>query len=105
MESVAEPELNSNSVDKTTAVNIRAVFAPNFNLSFYQNSVPILLELAVTNDTDNELKSLKLKLSSSPSFIKSKTWNIDSILAGQKLHISERDLQLDGSMLTRLNES
>ena len=105
MESVTASESSNDSKTTSNSVRISAALAPKFNLAFFQNSVPILLELAVVNDSDRDLSHLKLTLSSSPSFIKTKTWHIDAISMGQKFHISERDLQLDSAMLARLNEA
>ena len=99
-----QSDLNG-SETKNNSICISAALAPKFNLAFFQNSVPILLELAVVNDSERDLSNLKLTLSSSPSFIKTKTWHIDAISMGQRFHISERDLQLDSAMLAKLNEA
>ena len=93
----------TNAAAKT--IQIQAIFAPKFNLAHLQNSVPILLELALINDSDQDFSDLTLTLSSAPSFLKIKTWHIDAIASGQKFHISDRDVQLDGALLGRLNES
>ena len=87
------------------SIRIQAVFSPKFNLAFLQNSVPVLLELALINDSDQDLSDLILTLSSTPSFLKTKIWHIDVLSSGQKFHISDRDVQLDSGMLGRLNES
>ena len=87
------------------SIRIQAVFSPKFNLAFLQNSVPVLLELALVNDSDRDLSDLILTLSSTPSFLKTKIWHIDAVSSGQKFHISDRDVQLDSGMLGRLNES
>jgi very-short-patch-repair endonuclease len=105
MESVTTSESYNNSEITSDSIHIRSAFASKFNLAFYQNSVPVLLELAVVNDSDRDLRNLKLTLSSSSSFIKTKTWHIDAVSKGQKFHISERDVQLDTAMLAKLNEA
>ncbi len=101
--------MESSSTDGTEAENcsvqIRATTVPKFNLAFYENAVPILLELTLTNDSGLDLSALKLTLTSSPAFIKSKAWHLDALANGQTIHIGERDLQLDGALLTKLNES
>ena len=86
-------------------IRIQAILSPKFNLAFLQNSVPVLLELALVNDSDQDLSDLTLTLSSTPSFLKTKIWHIDAVTSGQKFHISDRDVQLDSGMLGRLNES
>ncbi|MFC1750233.1 DUF4011 domain-containing protein, partial [Pseudomonadota bacterium] len=86
-------------------IRIQAVFSPKFNLAFFQNSVPVLLELALINESDQELRDVNVTLSSTPCFIKTKSWHIDLVSPGQKFHISDRDVQLDAAMLSRLNEA
>ena len=70
-------------------IRIQAVLSPKFNLAFLQNSVPVLLELALVNDSDKYLSDLTLTLSSTPSFLKTKIWHINAISSGQKFHISD----------------
>ena len=47
-------------------IRIQSVFSPKFNLAFLQNSAPVLLELALLNDSDQDLS---LTLSSTPSLL------------------------------------
>lgn len=105
MDSAPASESSNNDEVDRKSVRIHAAFVPKFNLAFFQNSVPALLELALINDSDLGLCDLKLSLSSTPPFIKNKSWHIDAIPSGQEFHISERDLQLDSAMLARLNEA
>ncbi len=105
MESVEILELSNDMPMLAKKTGINAVYLSKFNLALYQNSVPVLLELAMVNNSDRDLNELTLTLSSSPPFIKIKSWHIDTIVSGQKLNISDRDLQLDGALLGRLNES
>jgi very-short-patch-repair endonuclease len=100
---ISGPSNEASAVVKSICID--AIFSPKFNLAFYQNSVPVLLELAVVNNSEQDLNELTLTLSSSPPFIKSKSWHIDVAASRQKLHISDRDLQLEGALLGRLNES
>jgi len=72
------------------SIRIQAVLSPRFNLAFLQNSVPVLLELALVNDSDQDLSDLTLTLSSTPSFLKTKIWHIDAVSSGPKFHISDR---------------
>lgn len=86
-------------------IRIQAAFSPNFNLAFFQNSVPGMLELTLLNDSDQGLSDLTLTISSTHAFLKTKTWHIDAISPGQKFHISDCDVQLHSAMLGRLNEA
>jgi len=55
MESVITSESSNAPETKSNSIRISAALAPKFNLAFFQNSVPILLELAVVNDSDRNL--------------------------------------------------
>ncbi|OIO66645.1 MAG: DNA helicase [Zetaproteobacteria bacterium CG_4_9_14_3_um_filter_49_83] len=88
-----------------STIKIHASFTPKFNLAFMQNSVPVLLELSIENHTDDDLASLELSLSSSPSFVKKRVWHIESIGHHQRLRIKQLNLELDNPMLMKLNEA
>ncbi|AOJ06368.1 hypothetical protein [Burkholderia mayonis] len=80
-------ETNIESVDtpeKSRTVEIQATLATIINLADFQNAVPVVRELAVANDTKNDIKQLRLTVSSEPSFFKSKTWHIDHIGVGTR---------------------
>ncbi len=87
------------------AVQVRAALVHSINLADFQNSVPALLELAVVNETAEEIRDLTLAVSSEPAFVKPKSWTLDAVGPGQTLHITQPDLQLDGAHLSRLTEA
>ncbi len=89
----------------TTAVQVRAAVAKRINLADFQNSVPALLELAVVNETAQEIRDLTLAVSSEPAFVKPKSWTLDAVGPGQTFHVAQLDLQLDGAHLSRLTEA
>lgn len=91
--------------NESKSYRIHAVLAPNLNLAFYQNSVPILCELEVINDGKEPIKGVELNLISEPAFIKPKTWRIDIVDAGQQYRITNLDIELDGGLLGRLTEA
>ncbi|KVD78940.1 DNA helicase [Burkholderia sp. ABCPW 14] len=101
-------ETNIESVDtpeKPRTVEIQATLATKINLADFQNAVPVVRELAVANDTKNDIKQLRLTVSSEPSFFKSKTWHIDHIGVGNTTRINDLDISLDGPLLGRLTEA
>ena len=85
--------------------SIHISLAPKLNLAFYQNSVPVLRELAITNNGEESLKEVEISLLCDPPFIKPKAWRIDAIDAGQHYRIKDLDVALDGGLLGRLTES
>ncbi|MBT9498432.1 MAG: DUF3320 domain-containing protein [Zoogloea sp.] len=44
-------------------------------------------------------------MASEPAFLKPRTWSMDTVGAGETFHIADLDVQLDGSMLSRLTEA
>ena len=85
--------------------DIQVTSTPKVNLAYYQNSVPVLHELVVLNEGEESLEEIELALSSEPAFIKPKKWIINTIAAGQRFHIKDLDVTLDGALLGRLTEA
>lgn len=85
--------------------SIRISNASKLNLADFQNSVPLLRELGIVNDSERELSHLQLRLESFPPFLKPKTWSIDA--CGPQTHcgIKDYDVQLDGVLLGKLTEA
>jgi len=100
---MAEPELTEEPTQ--TSASVAALFNEKLNLACYQNAVPVLLELTITNTGNIPLKALTLIIQSEPSFFKPKHWMIDIIEPGQRISIENRDLPLDGGLFSRLTES
>jgi len=75
------------------------------NLADFQNAVPMLREVSIVNDSKSEINTLELRIESVPPFLKSKLWHIDAVGAGKSYRINELDVQLDGTLLTRLTEA
>ena len=86
-------------------VEIHAALVPRLNLADFQNAVPALRELLVSNGTGAALQGLDLMVSSEPAFLKPRTWHLDAVGAGQTVHAKDLDLQLDGAWLSRLTEA
>jgi very-short-patch-repair endonuclease len=86
-------------------VRIESTLASKVNLADFQNAVPVVRELAVHNDTERDIKELRLTVGSEPAFLKAKTWHIDHVGAGQSVRVNELDLGLDGPLLGRLTEA
>lgn len=88
-----------------TALRIEAVVAKKLNLADFQNSVPFISELRITNDLDFKAAGLELSVYSEPAFIKPRQWHLDVLGAGDHQRITELDVVLDGSVFQRLTES
>lgn len=88
-----------------TALAIEVVLASKLSLADFQNAIPLLHEIALVSTLDKDTGQIELTLTSTPAFVKAKTWHIDSIKAGHRYQIRDLDVQLDGALLTRLTEA
>ena len=86
-------------------VRIDATLVTKLNLADFQNAVPMLKALSITNASDEDAKGLELRIESIPPFIKPKHWHIDVLAPGSEQRIKDLDVQLDGALLTRLTEA
>jgi len=86
-------------------VALHVALGSKLNLADFQNSVPLLRELAVVNDSAHELVDLQLRLTSFPPFLKAKTWLIDASGPHSRYGIVDCDVQLDGMLLGKLTEA
>lgn len=85
--------------------SLRISSANKLNLADFQNSVPLLRELGIANDSDCEVSQLQLRLESFPPFLRPKAWTIDVCAAKSHYGIKECDVQLDGALLSKLTEA
>jgi DNA polymerase III delta prime subunit len=88
-----------------TKRRIETTLVEKLNLADFQNAVPIIRELSVMNDEDQPVHALELSVQSTPAFLKPKSWHIDEIDAEGRYHLTDLDVQLDGTLLTRLTEA
>ena len=93
------------SASKQPLLVIAAALGAKLNLADFQNAVPMLRELSIHNDSIADEKELDLSIESITAFLKTKQWHIDAVNAGQRCHITELDVQLDGALLSRLTEA
>lgn len=85
--------------------SIRVSNVAKLNLADFQNSVPLLRELCIVNDSGRDISNIQVRLESIPPFLKSKTWSVDSCAAKARYEIKDCDVQLDGALLGRLTEA
>ncbi|TJV46258.1 MAG: DUF3320 domain-containing protein [Mesorhizobium sp.] len=108
MQSVDSSELVTNDgavAERSTAASIVADVASSFTYASYQNAIPVIRSIRLDNDTAGSLESCRLELTSSPSFLRPKTWAVDRLLPGDRLQLSDRKVELDSGYLAGLNEA
>ena len=86
-------------------VHMEAVIVGKLNLADFQNAVPMLEELRIVNDTDDDLREVDLWIEATPDFMKKKVWHVEVVGKDSVCRISGLDVQLDGPFLTRLTEA
>lgn len=84
---------------------IEVTVASKLSLADFQNAVPLLRELVLASTLPTDTSQLELSLTSTPAFVRPKTWRLDAIRAGERYRIKDLDVQLDGPLLTRLTEA
>ncbi|MBU2741552.1 DUF3320 domain-containing protein [Acidithiobacillus albertensis] len=100
-----DTELLDESESKKPHLIIAVALGAKLNLADFQNAVPMLRELSINNDSVEDERELSLSIVSVPAFLKTKQWHIDAVNAGQRCHITDLDVQLDGALLSRLTEA
>lgn len=100
---VMTPESDEKS--ERLGVRINATLVTKLNLADFQNAVPMLRELSITNASEEDASDLELRIESIPPFVRPKLWHIDVLTAGGDRRITDLDMQLDGALLTRLTEA
>jgi RecA/RadA recombinase len=84
---------------------IVADVASSFTHASYQNAIPVIRSIQLENGTDRQFEALRLDLTSSPAFLRPKTWHIDRLIPGDRLPLGDRKVELDATYLAGLNEA
>ncbi|MFJ4192457.1 DUF3320 domain-containing protein [Pseudomonas sp. NPDC089534] len=90
---------------KPKELKILATLVSKLNLADFQNAIPVIHELRLSNETSERHVNAILTLTSSPEVFKPKTWRIEEVAAESFRSIPGLDLVLDGPLLSRLTEA
>jgi len=93
------------STKKTNDFSIESTFIPKVSFALSQNSVPIILELAIQNNGQATWENLILTLHADPPFFHPRSWQLSKIAPEQRCLITDLELALDEGQLFRLTES
>ncbi|WP_342655688.1 DUF3320 domain-containing protein [Pseudomonas sp. F3-2] len=104
MDDVVQP-LKPEEIVPPKEVKILATLVAKLNLADFQNAIPVIRELRISNETTDRFVNATLTLTSAPEVLRAKTWRIDEIAADSFRIIPGLDLVLDGPLLSRLTES
>lgn len=87
------------------SIRAQVSIARKLGFTSHQNAVPLLRELVLHNESDQNFQDLTLHLQTAPAVLEAKQWNIDRLLPGTSLDIRERDIKLNAEWLAELTES
>lgn len=79
--------------------------AASFTYASYQNAIPVIRSILIENNTDRQVQSCRLDLTSSPSFLRPKSWIVDRLMPGDRLPLVDRKVEFDATYLSGLNEA
>lgn len=89
----------------TQTLGIIADVAASFTYASYQNAVPVIRSLLIESNSDRHIQNCRVELTSSPPFLRPKTWVVDRLLPGDRLPLTDRKVDLDADYLAGLNEA
>ncbi|MFG1461744.1 DUF3320 domain-containing protein [Xanthobacter sp. DSM 24535] len=84
---------------------LRADLAPCFTFASFQNAIPVLRSIIIENHGSEAFERCRLELTSSPAFLRAKTWTIERLIPGDELALSDRKVDLDPTYFDGLNEA
>ena len=86
-------------------IALEGIVASKIGFASHQNSVPILRELSISNDSELDYDNLIVELTGSLPFLEPKTWRIDRLLHESSTRITDRDVRLHAAYLADITES
>ena len=84
---------------------IAADIAGSFTYASYQNAIPVVRSIQIENADGRHHENIRVDLTSSPAFLRAKSWTIDRLLPGDNLPLGDRKVDLDADYLAGLNEA
>ena len=93
------------TISDAIEVQIAANVAGSFTYASFQNAVPVIRSIRIDNPTTAQHNGLRVELSSTPAFLRSKVWLLDRLTPGDSLALSDHKVDLDAGYLAGLNEA
>ena len=85
-------------------ISVGGNFTGTINFAMQQNYVPIIRNLVITNETEELMENLVIKVSFSPDFAKEYSYDIPKLEAGEAVEISPVRISLKSEFLFALTE-
>jgi hypothetical protein len=87
------------------AVRVACSATEHVSLAYYENAIPVIREIVITNASEEDLTDLQLQIESRPAVVQPLTLRIDRIPAGSNHHIETVDVRLDAALLATVGPS
>ncbi|WP_246048169.1 hypothetical protein [Hankyongella ginsenosidimutans] len=85
--------------------SIEATVSGKIGFASHQNSAPVVRELTLRNGGGVAIEGCRLILRADPPFLTEKSWRIDRISPQDEIVILDRDVHLNGTLLSGLTEA
>jgi Protein of unknown function (DUF4011)/REase_MTES_1575/AAA domain/Protein of unknown function (DUF3320) len=104
---VSEGSLSSSDTGDDILPKVEIAYSASdyVNIAFFQNAIPILRGISVTNNLLEDLSDVTVNFSSEPPFIAPGFVAISRIKSGNQHHLPSPDLKLDQAFLTGVTAS
>lgn len=79
-------------------------YLPGLSYALYQNHVPVIRRVQLTNSSSEEVKNLEIRIDPSDDFGEAYISEIDSLLAGAQVELTELLIRLNGKFFASLTE-
>ena len=78
---------------------------PKLNLAFQQNSLPVITEIELRNESEQTYHELELVLTGAPAFLHERSWYIDKLAPNSQLILDDVRVELNAEFLRAIHES
>ncbi|MDE6702441.1 MAG: DNA helicase, partial [Muribaculaceae bacterium] len=86
------------------AIKVSVSFVPVINFSMQQNHVPVIREIILKNDGEEELTDLSISLESDPAFAEPTTLHVGAIAPGSEVRLTTIPVRISATYLSNLTE-
>lgn len=93
------------TLQQRTEIKIELTADPTVNYASYQNNVPLIRGLALSNATDEPLRDVEVVVRCEPAFAETMRLRFERLDAKESRHLQALDLKFQHRYLAELNEA
>ncbi len=99
------PDALTPAPQQSAPIRLAVSAAPQVNLAFQQNGVPVIRDIELINDSERSFAGLRVELQTEPGVVLPRVWQVERLAAGGTFHITDCATELDSQYLRTLQES